>query len=64
MTTVRDEQEWERIAEYIEEYPVKAGVAATAEEYPWSKAVPSAPAYCRRGGQSARATLRRWIGLL
>ena len=41
---VRDEREWERIAEYIEEYPVKAGVAVTAEEYPWSKAVSSTPA--------------------
>ena len=41
---VRDEREWEKIAEYLEENPVQAGVAVTAEEYPWPSAVASAPA--------------------
>jgi putative transposase len=35
---VRDEREWERICAYIEENPVKAGMAGSAEEYPWSSA--------------------------
>ena len=39
---VRDERKWEKIAEYIEENAVKAGVAVTAAEYPCSSAVPSA----------------------
>ena len=35
---VRDEAEWNRIAAYIENNPVKAGLVARAEEYPWSSA--------------------------
>jgi hypothetical protein len=35
---VRSETEWNRIASYIEENPVKAGLAARAEDYPWSSA--------------------------
>jgi len=35
---VRNETEFERIRRYIEENPVRAGLAATAEEYPWSSA--------------------------
>ena len=35
---VRDGQEFERIRRYIEENPVRAGLVATAEEYPWSSA--------------------------
>jgi putative transposase len=35
---VRDESELERIAAYIENNPVKAGLVARAEEYVWSSA--------------------------
>ena len=35
---VRDEREFEKIQEYIEENPVKAGLVARAELYPWSSA--------------------------
>jgi REP element-mobilizing transposase RayT len=35
---VRDEKEWDRIANYIEENPVKAGLVSTPEGYKWSSA--------------------------
>ena len=35
---VRSEIEWNRIAGYIEENPVKAGLVTRAEDYPWSSA--------------------------
>jgi putative transposase len=35
---VRSEREWNRIATYIENNPVKAGLVANIEEYPWSSA--------------------------
>ena len=35
---VRDAEEWRRIAAYVEDNPVKAGLAASAEEYMWSSA--------------------------
>jgi len=35
---VRNEAEWNRIAAYIEENPVRAGSASTAQDYPWSSA--------------------------
>ena len=35
---VRDEAEYARIARYIENNPVKAGLVARAEDYPWSSA--------------------------
>jgi putative transposase len=35
---VRDEDEWQRIANYIEDNPVKAGLVQRAEDYPWSSA--------------------------
>jgi putative transposase len=35
---VRDEDEWQRIATYIEDNPVKAGLVKHAEDYPWSSA--------------------------
>ncbi len=35
---VRGEIEWNRIAGYIEDNPVKAGLVARAEDYPWSSA--------------------------
>jgi REP element-mobilizing transposase RayT len=37
---VRDETEFQRIADYIEMNPVKSGLAATPEEFPWSSARP------------------------
>jgi len=38
---VRDGPEFERIRGYIEQNPVKAGLAASAEEYLWSSATPA-----------------------
>ena len=35
---VRDQHEWDRIAAYIENNPVKAGLVSRAEDYPWSSA--------------------------
>jgi REP element-mobilizing transposase RayT len=35
---VRDEQEFGRIRAYIENNPVRAGLVARAEDYPWSSA--------------------------
>ena len=35
---VRDEKEFQRIKAYIEQNPVKAGLAKHAEDYPWSSA--------------------------
>jgi REP element-mobilizing transposase RayT len=35
---VRDNKEFERIRGYIEQNPVRAGLARTPEEYPWSSA--------------------------
>jgi putative transposase len=35
---VRDEQEWNRIARYIERNPVKAGIVGRIEDYRWSSA--------------------------
>ena len=35
---VRDESEWRRIAAYIENNPVKAGLVPRAEDYRWSSA--------------------------
>jgi putative transposase len=37
---VRNQEEWSRIARYIERNPVKAGLAARIEDYPWSSANP------------------------
>jgi REP element-mobilizing transposase RayT len=35
---VRDEHEWNRVVDYIEGNPVKAGLVRRAEDYPWSSA--------------------------
>ena len=35
---VRDDAEFQRIARYIEWNPVKSGMVATPEEFPWSSA--------------------------
>ena len=37
---VRDEAEFQRITRYIEMNPVKAGLAAKPEDFPWSSAGP------------------------
>ena len=37
---VRDEVEFERIARYIENNPVSAGLCTTPEDFPWSSARP------------------------
>jgi REP element-mobilizing transposase RayT len=37
---VRNEAEYRRIVRYIEMNPVRAGLAATPEEFPWSSARP------------------------
>ena len=46
---VRDETEFQRIARYIEMNPVKAGLAAAPEAFPWSGAGPitNRPAGCQ-----------------
>src|SRR5436190_11311728 len=36
----RNDAEFERVGHYIEMNPVKAGLAATPEEFPWSSARP------------------------
>ena len=35
---IRDEREFRRIQAYIEENPVRAGLAPALEDYPWSSA--------------------------
>ena len=35
---VRSQEEWQRIAAYIENNPVKAGVVSQAEDYRWASA--------------------------
>ena len=35
---VREDREWERVKAYIENNPVKAGLVARAQDYPWSSA--------------------------
>jgi REP element-mobilizing transposase RayT len=42
--SVRDEDEWHRIARYIENNPVKAGLVASPESYRWSSAFERAQA--------------------
>jgi REP-associated tyrosine transposase len=37
---VRDDEEFARIRRYIEWNPVKAGLVALPEEFPWSSAAP------------------------
>ena len=35
---IRDVEEWQRVAAYIEENPVRVGLAVHADEFPWSSA--------------------------
>lgn len=55
---VRDEQEWHRIGRYIKDNPVRAGLAATAEEFGWSSATAPRPSAgktaCSTGGGLAQ----------
>ena len=57
---VRNPDEWRRIAAYIENNPVKAGLVARAEEYRWSSANEMWPQSVRKSadvaGTSARST--------
>jgi len=50
---VRDGEEFRRIARYIEMNPVKAGLAADPEDFPWSSAGPihNRPAGCQTAPQ-------------
>jgi putative transposase len=54
---VRDHAEWKQIAAYIENNPVRAGVAARPEDYIWSSA--TAEKSFGAAGTSARATFPR-----
>ncbi len=51
----RDRREAERIRRYIEDNPVKAGLAASAEDYPWSSANPRWKAEMTLGSASLAA---------
>jgi len=53
---VRDEAEWRKIANYIEDNPVKAGLVVRAEDYQWSSAAKSAEMSLGAAGKSACAT--------
>ena len=53
--SVRDLLEGQRIRAYIENNPVKAGLAAHAEEYPWSSANPRWKAETTLGSASLAA---------
>ena len=65
---VRSEIEWNRIAGYIEDNPVKAGLVARAEDYPWSSAHKQWREGVDRGVDAARegacATSSRYAGPL
>jgi hypothetical protein len=52
---VRDLLEGQRIRAYIENNPVKAGLAAHAEQYPWSSANPRWKAETTLGSASLAA---------
>jgi type I restriction enzyme R subunit/putative DNA methylase len=53
---VRDESEWRRIANYIEDNPVKAGLVVRAEDYQWSSAARSAETSLGAAAKSGCAT--------
>ena len=53
---VRDDGEWERIKAYVENNPVKAGLVANAEDYPWSSAAGKAEMNLGSAGLTACAT--------
>ena len=51
----RNEREAGRIRRYIEDNPVKAGLVARAEDYPWSSASPKWKAETTLGSASLAA---------
>ena len=53
---VRDDREGERIRAYIENNPVRAGLAANAEDYPWSSAGRKAETTLGSAALTGRAT--------
>jgi type I restriction enzyme R subunit/putative DNA methylase len=53
---VRDESEWRKIANYIEDNPVKAGLVVRAEDYQWSSAAKSAEMSLGAAAKSGCAT--------
>ena len=53
---VRDEKEWDRIAAYIEDNPVKAGLVQCAEDFRWSSAGKSAETSLGAAAMSGCAT--------
>ena len=58
---VRDAAEFERIKRYIENNPVKAGLAAQASDYPWSSATPGIETSLDAANTSVRATTNESI---
>jgi REP element-mobilizing transposase RayT len=55
---VRSESEWKRIAAYIANNPVRAGLAQCAEDYPWSSAGCTTPEELAPDGGRSAATAR------
>jgi putative DNA methylase len=53
---VRDEAEWHRIARYIENNPVKAGLVSTPDAYRWSSAFAGGDTSVDAARLGARAT--------
>ena len=51
---VRDEEEFARIARYIANNPVRAGLAGAPADYPWSDCYERADESARGGEESAR----------
>jgi hypothetical protein len=56
--SVRDDRESNRIEGCIENNPVKAGLAANAEDYPWSSAAGKAEMNLGSAGLTACATIK------
>jgi putative transposase len=60
---VRHDAEFDRIAHYIKTNPVKAGLATTPEEFPWSSASRvSNPPQVDNLPHYSRASSLRWNG--
>ena len=55
---VRSQSEWDRIAAYIENNPVRAGLARSVEEYVWSSASAAGPEKLSDEGGRNAATAR------
>lgn len=62
---VRDEQEYERIAAYIENNPIKAGLVERAEDYVWSSAnLHTSRHDCRDGSHEWPRHETRWSAVI